>query len=60
MTGGLDKLFDSRVEVLRIRHDNRQSLETLINEEALLMAKLLRNELITWIPWITYIPYEVS
>jgi hypothetical protein len=38
------------VEVPRIRHGSRQSLETLINEEALLLAKYLRDEGKTWIP----------
>ncbi|PIU59585.1 hypothetical protein COS86_03475 [Candidatus Bathyarchaeota archaeon CG07_land_8_20_14_0_80_47_9] len=33
-----------------LRHGNRQSLETLINEESLLFAKYLRNEKETWIP----------
>jgi len=41
------------VEISRIRAGNRQSIETLINEEALLLAKFLRNELKKWIPRIT-------
>ena len=45
--------FESRVEVPRIRHGSKQTLETLINEEALLLAKYLRNERKTWIPRIT-------
>ena len=31
---GLDELFEGMVEVPRIRHGSRQTLETLINEEA--------------------------
>jgi hypothetical protein len=42
-----------KVEVPRIRHGSRQTLETLINEEALLLAKYLRKERKTWIPRIT-------
>ena len=38
------------VEVPRIRIGNRQTVETLINEEALLLAKFLRNERKAWIP----------
>jgi hypothetical protein len=33
----------------------KQELETLINEEALLFAKYLRNERETWIPRIAQI-----
>jgi hypothetical protein len=44
--------LDWKVRIPRIRHGNRQSLETLINEESLLFAKYLRNERETWIPRI--------
>lgn len=47
---GLEELFRSMVEVPRIRHGSRQTLETLINEEALLLAKYLRNESKEWVP----------
>jgi CRISPR-associated protein Cas1 len=47
---GLEELFEGMVEVPRIRHGSRQTLETLINEEALLLAKYLRDERKTWIP----------
>jgi len=45
--------FEGRVEVPRIRHGSKQTLETLINEEALLLAKYLRDERKTWVPRIT-------
>jgi CRISPR-associated protein Cas1 len=45
--------FEGKVDVPRIRHGSKQTLETLINEEALLLAKYLRNERKTWIPRIT-------
>lgn len=45
--------FDSTVEVERIRHCRRQTVETLINEEALLLAQYLRDENETWSPRIT-------
>jgi hypothetical protein len=48
MTIELDKLFESKVEAPLIRHGKRQRVETLINEEALLLAKYLRNEVKTW------------
>jgi hypothetical protein len=38
--------------VPRIKHGNKQTLETLINEEALLLAMYLRNERQTWVPRI--------
>jgi CRISPR-associated protein Cas1 len=47
---GLDKLFSSFVEIPRIRHGKRQEFETLISEEALLLAKYLRQEREEWIP----------
>jgi|WetSurMetagenome_2_1015567.scaffolds.fasta_scaffold186527_2 CRISP-associated protein Cas1 len=46
----LDKLFTSMVNVSRIRHGKRQEFETLINEEALLLAKYLRHERKLWSP----------
>jgi len=49
---GLDELFEKIVEVPRIRHGSRQTLETLINEEVLLLAKYLRGERKIWIPRI--------
>jgi len=45
-------LFDSMIQVPRIRIGRRQTVETLINEEALLLAKFLRNEREKWTPRI--------
>jgi CRISPR/Cas system-associated endonuclease Cas1 len=52
LEGGLDELFEKMVEIPRIRHGSHQILETLIDEEALLLAKYLRGERKTWIPRI--------
>jgi hypothetical protein len=41
------------VEVPRIKVENRQTLETLINEEALLFAKYLRHEREIWVAGTT-------
>jgi hypothetical protein len=38
------------VDVARIKHGNRQTIDTLISEEALLFAKYLRREKSVWIP----------
>lgn len=46
----LNNFFESLVEVPRIRHGNKQTLETLINEEALLLTNYLRNERPIWVP----------
>lgn len=46
----MNKFFESEVEIPRIRVGDRQTIETLINEEALLFAKFIRNETKTWIP----------
>lgn len=45
-------LFESMIEIPRIRIGRRQTVETLINEEALLLAKFLRDERKTWTPRI--------
>jgi CRISPR-associated protein Cas1 len=45
--------LENRVQIPRIRHGTRQTLETLISEEALLLAKYLRGERTTWTPRIT-------
>jgi len=44
--------FEKMVDVPRVKCGSRQTIETLINEEALLFAKYLRNERETWIPRI--------
>jgi len=48
----LNQFFERLVEIPRIKHGKRQSLDTLICEEALLLAKYLRNERKTWTPRI--------
>ncbi|MCJ7634418.1 CRISPR-associated endonuclease Cas1 [Candidatus Bathyarchaeota archaeon] len=50
---GLNGFFETRVEVKRIRNGEHQTLETLINEEALLFAKYLRGENKNWVPRVT-------
>ena len=47
---GLNLFFDHIVEVPRVRHGNRQTVDTLISEEALLLAKYLRDEKKEWAP----------
>jgi hypothetical protein len=49
----LEKYFESKVEIPLMRHGKRQRLETLINEEALLLAKYVRDEKKNWIPGIS-------
>ena len=48
----LHDYFRRMVEIPRMKVGNKQELETLINEEALLFAKYLRNETETWKPRI--------
>jgi CRISPR-associated protein Cas1 len=52
LTERLNDYFERKVEISRIRHGSRQTIETLINEEALLLAKHLRNEIPQWKPRI--------
>lgn len=54
----LGKLFERKVEIPRIKVGNRQTLDTLINEEALLFAKFLRHERETWIPRIVTLNFD--
>ena len=49
----LNGYFESKVDIPLIRHGKRQRVETLINEEALLLAKDLRDDRNTWIPRIS-------
>jgi len=48
----LNLYFQSEVKIPRIRVGKKQEIETLINEEAYLFAKFLRNERKTWKPRI--------
>jgi len=49
---GLNSLFNREVEIPRVRHGYKQTLDTLISEEALLLAKFLRDERSIWSPRI--------
>jgi len=49
----LNGFFESTVEIPRIRVGRKQTVETLINEGALLLAKYIRDERETWIPRMT-------
>ena len=52
LSNRLNLFFESKVDVPRIKHGKRQSVETLINEEALLLARFLREEIREWTPRI--------
>ena len=49
----LEMFFESKVEIPRIKVGKKQTIETLINEEALLLARFLRDERKTWNSRIT-------
>jgi CRISPR-associated protein Cas1 len=49
---GLNQLFERKVDIPRIKHGKTQTIDTLLNEEALLLAKYLRNEKRNWLPRI--------
>jgi hypothetical protein len=51
-TPKLNSYFEAYVEIPRIKHGKKQTLDTLISEEALLLAKFLRNERTDWNPRI--------
>jgi len=46
----LDTFFESTVEIPRIQVGKKQSIESLMNEEALLFANFLGNEQDKWMP----------
>ena len=48
----LNNYFESMVEIPRIKVGSKQTIETLISEEALLLAKCLRDENGDWAPRI--------
>jgi len=52
LTERLNDYFERKVEIPRIKHGNKQTIETLINEEAMLLGKYLRSEIQTWKPRI--------
>jgi len=54
-TEALNLLFDRMIEVPTIKHGNKQTVKTLTNEEALLLAKFLRNEREAWIPRMAFL-----
>lgn len=54
-TKKLSAYFRTRVDVPRIMRGEKQEIERLINEEALLLAKYIRNETKEWKPRIANI-----
>jgi hypothetical protein len=48
----LNRYFETRVDIPRIRRGKRQKIETLISEEAFILAQYLRKERQTWNPRI--------
>jgi len=49
----LNQYLEGMVAIPRMRIGNRQTIETLISEEALLLARFIRDERKTWTPGIT-------
>ena len=56
----LNQYFETKIEIPRIRVGKRQMIETLISEEALLLAHFLRDERKTWIPRIAALASAIS
>jgi len=50
LTARIYELWERKVVIPRMRHGKRQTIETLISEETLLLAKYLRNEKQIWKP----------
>jgi len=50
----LNEYFLTHVEVPRIKHGKIQEMETLISEEAFILAMYLRDEKKEWIPRIAF------
>jgi len=52
LTSGLHSYFRSTVDVSCVKRGKKQEIESLINEEAMLLARYLRGEKENWIPRI--------
>lgn len=52
LMNGINKYFETIIEISRMKVGNRQTLETMIGEKALLLVKYLRNERQNWSPRI--------
>ncbi len=52
LTRKLHDFFRREVRMRRIKKGEKQEIETLINEEAMLLGKYLRNERESWVPRI--------
>lgn len=50
MMKSLNAFFETMVEIPRAKHGSKQTIETMINEDALLLAQYLRNERSGWAP----------
>jgi CRISPR-associated protein Cas1 len=50
LTDQLNRFFEFQVNIPRIKRGQKQEIETLISEEALLLAEYLRNEKEIWKP----------
>ena len=50
LTRNTHDYFELKVSVPRTKHGNRQEIESLINEEAMLLASYLRDEKKNWTP----------
>jgi hypothetical protein len=46
----LSAMHACKVEIPRIKHGNRQEIESLLDEEALVLARYLRSEKNDWTP----------
>jgi len=52
LLNSLDEYFKKKVAIPRIRRGSHQEIETLISEEALLLARYARGKLSSWNPRI--------
>ena len=50
LANNIDEFFESEIIIPRIQVGNKQTINTLVNEEALLLVKILRDELKIWLP----------
>jgi len=55
LADALNLFFERIVEVPRIKVGKRQTLDTLISEEALLFAEFLRDERGSWVPRVVFV-----
>lgn len=58
LTEKLNSYFEKKIKISKVKYGKRQQIESLINEEAYLLAKYLRDQKQTWKPRLPQLTTE--